>query len=86
MQNFDCIIIGGGLGGLTLAIQLSKKGFKIALLEKETYPFHKVCGEYVAMESWNFLNDCGIPLADLNLPEIKKLKISSPSGNVITHQ
>lgn len=86
MQEFDCIIIGGGLGGLTLSIQLAKKGFKVALLEKETYPFHKVCGEYIAMESWNYLINCGIKLPELNLPRLEKLKVSAPNGNFITHQ
>lgn len=85
MQKFDCIIIGGGLGGLTLSIQLAKKGYKIALLEKETYPFHKVCGEYIAMESWNYLMSCGIQLPDLNLPRLEKLKVSAPNGNFIEH-
>jgi flavin-dependent dehydrogenase len=85
MQKFDCIIIGGGLGGLTLSIQLAKKGYQIALLEKETYPFHKVCGEYIAMESWNYLINCGIQLPNLNLPKLEKLKVSSPSGNFIEH-
>ena len=86
MQEFDCIIIGGGLGGLTLSIQLANKGYKVALLEKETYPFHKVCGEYIAMESWNYLISCGIQLPDLNLPRLEKLKVSAPNGNFITHQ
>ena len=86
MQEFDCIIIGGGLGGLTLSIQLVNKGYKVALLEKETYPFHKVCGEYISMESWNYLINCGIKLPDLNLPRLEKLKVSAPNGNFITHQ
>jgi flavin-dependent dehydrogenase len=86
MQKFDCIIIGGGLGGLTLSIQLAKKGYQIALLEKETYPFHKVCGEYIAMESWNYLISCGIQLPDLQLPRLEKLKVSAPNGNFIEHQ
>ncbi|MCF8429465.1 MAG: FAD-dependent monooxygenase [Bacteroidia bacterium] len=86
MQKFDCIIIGGGLGGLTLAIQLAKKGYKIALIEKETYPFHKVCGEYIAMESWNYLINCGIDLPNLHLPRLEKLKVSAPNGNFIEHE
>ncbi|MCY7309795.1 MAG: TolC family protein, partial [Chitinophagaceae bacterium] len=47
----------------------------IALLEKETYPFHKVCGEYISMESWNFLERCGVPLKDLGLPTINHLRL-----------
>ena len=41
---YDCAIIGGGLAGLCLAIQLAKNGHKIILFEKNQYPFHKVCG------------------------------------------
>jgi flavin-dependent dehydrogenase len=85
MQSFQCAIIGGGLGGLTLAIQLAKKGYKVVLFEKETYPYHKVCGEYIAMESWNYVLDCGVPLADYNLPKLTELKISAPNGNYLTH-
>ncbi len=86
MQPFNCIIIGGGLGGLTLSIQLAKQGFGVALFEKETYPFHKVCGEYIAMESWNFLKSCGLNLDELELPKINQLKVSAPNGNFLTHQ
>ncbi|MBC7511814.1 MAG: FAD-dependent oxidoreductase, partial [Ferruginibacter sp.] len=50
-QQYDITIIGGGLAGLALAIQLVKKGYSVALFEKEQYPFHKVCGEYISLES-----------------------------------
>ena len=33
-ELFDCAVIGGGLAGLTLAIQLSEKGYSVAVLEK----------------------------------------------------
>jgi flavin-dependent dehydrogenase len=77
---YDAAIIGGGLGGLTLAIKLAQKGKKVILLEKETYPFHKVCGEYISLESWNFIESCGVPLSSLNLPLITQLEISAPNG------
>jgi 2-octaprenyl-6-methoxyphenol hydroxylase len=34
MKNFDCIIIGGGLSGLTTALALSKIGLSLALVDK----------------------------------------------------
>ncbi len=77
-------IIGGGLAGLSLSIQLAKAGYKVALFEKEKYPFHKVCGEYISFESWNFIEQLGLPLNKMNLPVIKKLMVSSPNGNKIT--
>ncbi len=80
IKPYDVTIIGGGLAGLTLSIQLSKLGHSVALFEKEAYPFHKVCGEYISMESWNFLESLGLPLSTMNLPIIKKLIVSAPNG------
>jgi len=79
-KTYQCAIVGGGLAGLCLAIQLADKGISVILFEKNTYPFHKVCGEYISMESWNFLNELGLPLEELNLPRINELGISSESG------
>jgi menaquinone-9 beta-reductase len=82
---YDVAIIGGGLAGLSLAIQLAKENYEVIVLEKETYPFHKVCGEYISLESWNFLEHLGYPLSDMELPIIKHLTVSSPNGNTIDH-
>jgi flavin-dependent dehydrogenase len=83
-QRFDCGIIGGGLAGLCLAIQLADSGRRVILFEKERYPFHKVCGEYISMESYDFLIRIGLSLPDLDLPFITELKVSAPNGSSIT--
>ena len=80
---YDVVIIGGGLAGLALSIQLAKADYNVALFEKEKYPFHKVCGEYISFENWNFLEELGLPLSDWSLPVIKHLTISAPDGNFI---
>ena len=46
LQHYYVTVIGGGLAGLSIAIQLANNNYKVALFEKEQYPFHKVCGEY----------------------------------------
>src|SRR5882724_873560 len=84
-EVYDVVIIGGGLAGLALSIQLAKAGYRVVVFEKEKYPFHKVCGEYISLESWNFLEENGIPLSDWNLPIIKRLFVSAPNGNSIEH-
>jgi menaquinone-9 beta-reductase len=82
IKLYDTAIIGGGLAGLTLSISLAKQGFSVILFEKETYPFHKVCGEYISLESWHYLEtEMGVPLTEMNLPIIKKLWVTSPNGN-----
>lgn len=80
---YDCAVIGGGLAGLTLAIQLAQQDHTVILFEKEQYPFHKVCGEYISLESWDFLERIGLPLKNMKLPVIKKLIVTSPNGTVL---
>jgi flavin-dependent dehydrogenase len=80
---YDTVIAGGGLAGLALSIQLAKAGYKVAVFEKEQYPQHKVCGEYISLESWNFLEELGLPLSDWNLPIIRRLLVSSPNGETL---
>ena len=36
MQRYDAIVIGGGISGLGVAALLSKKGYRVVLLEKES--------------------------------------------------
>lgn len=75
--------MGGGLAGLSLSIQTARAGYSVILFEKEKYPFHKVCGEYISFESWSFLEELGVPLSEMNLPEIKKLNVTAPNGKMI---
>jgi flavin-dependent dehydrogenase len=84
-SKYDLAIIGGGLGGLALAIQSARAGYSTILFEKEEYPFHRVCGEYISLECWNFLEDLGLPLSDMSLPVIKRLLVSAPNGKTLEH-
>lgn len=79
-NKFDAIIIGGGLAGLSLAIQLAQEKRSVLLIEKGEYPRHKVCGEYISLESWDFIERLGIPLSQMNLPKMDTLKISAENG------
>jgi flavin-dependent dehydrogenase len=84
--SYDVIVAGGGLAGLALSIQLARAGYAVALFEKENYPCHKVCGEYISLESWNFLEELGLPLSDWNLPVIRQLLVTAPNGRSIEHE
>lgn len=80
---YDVAIVGGGLAGLALSIQLAKEGYRVILFEKERYPFHRVCGEYISNESWPFLEGLGLDLQSMNLPKISKLQLSTSNGKVL---
>jgi len=74
----DIAIIGGGLAGLSLAILEARAGQQVLLFEKKQYPAHKVCGEYISLESWRFLSSLGVPLESWELPILTRLHLSSP--------
>src|SRR5436190_18160453 len=86
VEEYDVAIVGGGLAGLALSVQLAKHSHKIVVLEKEQYPFHKVCGEYISLESWDFLVGLGLDLDTMNLPVISRVQVSAPNGKLLDHK
>lgn len=81
---YDISITGGGLAGLSSAIQLSKAGLNVLLIEKKTYPFHRVCGEYISMETLPFLQKhLDFNPFEHGAAHINQLNVSSPKGTVI---
>lgn len=82
-NEYDVILIGGGLAGLSLSIVLAGKGYRVLLIEKEHYPFHKVCGEYISHESRPFLQRLGLQPSELGSPFINKLLVTAPGGQML---
>ena len=83
LTTFDVIIIGGGLAGLTNAIHLSKFKQRVLLIEKNSYPKHKVCGEYISNEVLPYLNSLGIDPIKEGAKQISKVQVSTTNGNLI---
>jgi flavin-dependent dehydrogenase len=83
MKNKEVLIIGGGLAGLTAAIHLSKIGFQVTVVEKNEFPKHKVCGEYISNEVLPYLNWLNLNIADLHPTNITLLEFSTASGKTI---
>lgn len=76
-MTYHVAIIGGGLAGLALCIDLRNRGLDVLVIEKGEYPRHKVCGEYVSMESHDYLHRICPELQRLTLPYITKFHLSS---------
>ena len=81
MEQYDVVIIGGGLAGLTSAIHLASEGYNLLLLERYPYPHHKVCGEYVSNEVVPYLESLGVKLP--NAVAIDTLQLSSKRGKLL---
>ena len=83
IPKYDVIIIGGGLAGLTNAIHLSKFKQQVLLIEKNSYPRHRVCGEYISNEVLPYLNSLGIDPIKEGAKQISKVEVSTSKGNLI---
>ena len=82
-KTFDVIIIGGGLAGLVSAIHVSKFQKQVLLIEKNTYPKHKVCGEYISNEVLPYLNSLGINPIKEGATQITKVELTTVNSNLI---
>jgi len=80
----EVLILGGGLAGLTAAIHLSKLGIQVTVIEKNNYPKHKVCGEYISNEVLPYFEWLDIGISKLEPTSIKKLQFSTQNGTTIT--
>ncbi|PIF70728.1 NAD(P)/FAD-dependent oxidoreductase [Flavobacterium sp. 2] len=78
--NPDVLIIGGGLAGLTAAIHLSQKKLRVILIEKSSYPRHKVCGEYISNEILPYLQWLGADVSELNPTSISKFEFTASNA------
>jgi flavin-dependent dehydrogenase len=81
--KYDVLIIGGGLAGLCNAIELSKAGLNVILVEKKSYPFHKVCGEYVSMEVAGYVKSLGFDPFEHGAKAMKRFQLSSIKGSSV---
>lgn len=61
---YDLIVAGAGPAGSACAITAARAGARVLLLEKDRFPRHKVCGEFVSSESLELLRGL---LGDKNL-------------------
>ena len=85
MQNHsaDIIILGGGLAGLVSAIHLSKTGLAVIVIEKNEYPKHKVCGEYISNEVLPYLQQLGADPMTTGAKKITRFLLSTTRGKTI---
>ena len=59
-MTYDVLIIGGGLAGCSAAIQLAERGRRVLVLEKQRYPAHKLCGEFLSVEVQAMFEKLGV--------------------------
>jgi len=60
-----------------VAMRLAGAGHEVTLIEKETGPHHKVCGEFLSREAVAYLQQAGLSLSELGAAPIRTVRLSS---------
>ena len=82
-SNNKISIIGGGLAGFSAAIDLLNRNYDVVVFEKNEYPKHKVCGEFISNEVLPYLKALGLDIESLRPTNITKTVLSTHSGKTI---
>ncbi len=85
-RSFDAVVVGAGPAGSATAALLAERGYKVALVERATFPRPKPCAEYLSPEASRVL-DRLLPqraLDDEYPARLDGMRIVSPDGTCFT--
>ena len=82
MKRIETVIVGGGPAGAATACGLAAAGRDVILIERSDGPHHKVCGEFLSVETQAQLRALGIDAAALGAVAIDRVAIYSPARAV----
>ena len=69
------VIVGGGVAGAAAACRLARAGRDVLLIERETGPHDKICGEFISHEAQHYLGRLGVSLPALGAAPIGAVRL-----------
>ncbi|OYV40660.1 MAG: hypothetical protein B7Z81_01820, partial [Acidocella sp. 20-61-6] len=83
-MNARIIIAGGGLAGAATAAGLAQAGMPVTLIERETGPADKICGEFLSHEAQASLSRLGFDVSALGGHIINQLVLARGKATITT--
>lgn len=86
-MSYDVVVIGGGLAGSSAALQLARIGHEVLLVEKETFPRHKLCGEFLSPEAQSSFRRLDLleGVHEAGAHPIERAQLTAPDGSTTEH-
>src|SRR5258705_5687073 len=82
MTRAETVIVGGGPAGSATACGLAALGRDVMLIERTAKPHHKVCGEFLSVETQTQLQRLGVDPTALGAAPIEQVAVYSSSRSV----
>ena len=74
----DVVVIGGGIAGGVAAGHLARRSLDVVVLDKESVPHPKVCGEFVSAEGLECFEHLGLDLRAMGAVPITGFRLHGP--------
>ena len=82
MRQVETVIVGGGPAGAVTACNLASMGREVVLVERAGAPHHKVCGEFLSIETQAQLQNFGVEPAALGAVPIDHVAVYASARSV----
>jgi len=77
MVTWDAVVVGGSVAGATAARELARRGLRVALVERATFPRFEACGEGLLPHGVAALRESGLEAQGVR---VRGLRFVAPSG------
>jgi flavin-dependent dehydrogenase len=82
MKRVETLVVGGGPAGAATACGLAVLGREVVLVERSAAPHHKVCGEFLSVETQVRLRRLGVDAVALGAVSIDRVAVFSANRQV----
>ncbi len=82
MTEFDAAIVGAGPSGTSTAITLAKRGYRVVLIDRATFPRDKLCGDFVNPINWRVFEELKVDqdILDRQHTKVSTFRITAADG------
>src|SRR5262245_51825891 len=84
-DRYDVAIIGAGPAGSATAISLARCGYSVAIIDKQTFPRDKLCGDFINPINWSVLAELGVDTGLRTQPHamVRGFKLTTHRGTAV---
>jgi geranylgeranyl reductase family protein len=83
VERFDVAIVGAGPAGSAAALAARRAGAAVLLLDRADFPRDKPCGDGIAAEALDVLEQLGVEDVTAGHPPVERLRLVAPGGSAV---